>query len=101
LRGDERDCDRGRSPNRQARRSHGNSDTVDAVGAARAALGGRAKGVAKTADGNVEAIRTLLVAWRSGRDGRIKVLNQLSHLGSAGLTSCGNCSAGSPSPNHP
>src|SRR5918996_3011389 len=61
-------------PNRQARRSHGKSDTVDAVEAARAALSGRAKGVAKTADGNVEAIRVLLVAFRSGRDGRTKCL---------------------------
>jgi transposase len=37
--------------------------------------------VAKTADGNVEAIRALLVAHRSGRDARIKCLNQLRHLG--------------------
>jgi transposase len=43
-------------PNRQARRSHGKCDTVDAIEAARAALSGRAQGVAKTADGNVEAI---------------------------------------------
>jgi transposase len=68
-------------PNRQARRSHGKSDTVDAIEASRAALSGRAKGVAKTADGNVEAIRVLLVAYRSGRDTRIKLLNQLRHLG--------------------
>ena len=68
-------------PNRQARRRHGKSDTVDAVEAARAALSGRAAGVAKTADGNVEAIRALLVANRSGRDARIKCLNQIRHLG--------------------
>jgi transposase len=37
--------------------------------------------VAKTADGKVEAIRVLLVAYRSGRDTRIKLLNQLRHLG--------------------
>jgi transposase len=37
--------------------------------------------VAKTADGNVEAIRVLLVAHRSGRDTRTKCLNQLRHLG--------------------
>ena len=49
--------------------------------AARAALSGRAAGVAKTADGNVEAIRALLVAHRSGRDVRIKCLNQIRHLG--------------------
>ena len=68
-------------PNRQARRQHGKSDSVDAVEAARAALSGRATGVAKTADGNVEAIRVLLVAHRSGRDARITCLNQLRHLG--------------------
>src|SRR4029453_5606786 len=68
-------------PNRQARRQHGKSDTIDAIEAARAALSGRAHGVAKTADGNVEAIRALLVAIRSGRDSRIKCLNQLRHLG--------------------
>jgi transposase len=68
-------------PNRQARRAHGKSDSVDAVEAARAALSGRAAAVAKTADGNVEAIRTLLVAYRSGREARTKCLNQLRHLG--------------------
>ena len=68
-------------PNRQARRSHGKSDTVDAVEAARAALSRRAKGLAKTADGNMEAIRVLLVASRSGRETRIRLLNQLRHLG--------------------
>ena len=68
-------------PNRQARRAHGKSDSIDAVEAARAALSGRANAVAKTADGNVEAIRVLLVAYRSGRDTRTKCLNQLRHLG--------------------
>ena len=55
-------------PSRQARRRHGKSDTIDAVEAARAALSGRAHGLAKTADGNVEAIRVLMIAFRSGRD---------------------------------
>ena len=68
-------------PNRQARRAHGKSDSIDAVEAARAALSGRAAAVAKRGDGNVEAIRVLLVAYRSGRDTRIKCLNQLRHLG--------------------
>lgn len=68
-------------PNRQARRRHGKSDPADAVEAARAALSGRAGGVAKTADGAVEAIRVLLVAKRSGREVRIKSLNQIRHLG--------------------
>jgi transposase len=68
-------------PNRQLRRVAGKSDTVDAVEAARAVLSGRARGVAKTADGNVEAMRALLIAKRSGREARITCLNQLRHLG--------------------
>ena len=68
-------------PNRQARRRHGKSDSVDAVEAARAALTGRAQAVSKTADGNVEAIRVLMVAFRSGRESRTRCLNQLRHLG--------------------
>ncbi len=68
-------------PNRQVRHRHGKSDPVDAVEAARAAQGGRALGRAKTRDGNVEAIRVLLVARRSARSARVKALNQIRHLG--------------------
>jgi transposase len=68
-------------PNRQARRRSGESDVVDAIEAGRAALSGRARGLAKTADGNAEAIRALLIAKRSARDTRIKCLNQIRHLG--------------------
>jgi len=71
-------------PNRQLRRRAGKSDTIDAIEAARAALSGRASGIAKTADGNVEAIRVLLIAKRSARDTRIKCLNQIRHLGFTG-----------------
>ena len=67
--------------NRQVRRMHGKSDPVDAIEAARAALSGRASGIAKTADGNVEAIRALLIAQRSGRQARARCLNQIRHLG--------------------
>jgi transposase len=67
-------------PNRQLRRILGKSDTVDAI-EARAVLSGRARNVAKTADGNVEAMRALLIAKRSGREARITCLNQLRHLG--------------------
>jgi len=52
-------------PNRQERSRTGKPDPVDAVEAARAALSGRATGLAKTKDGPVEAIRALLV-----RDGQ-------------------------------
>jgi transposase len=71
-------------PSRQARRRHGKSDSIDAVEAARAVLSGRAHGVAKTGDGNVEAIRVVLIAFRSGRDTRTACLNQLRHLGFCG-----------------
>jgi transposase len=67
--------------NRQVRRMFGKSDPVDAIEAARAALSGRASGIAKTADGNVEAIRALLVAQRSGRQARARCLTQIRHLG--------------------
>jgi transposase len=68
-------------PNRQERRRNGKSDELDAIEAARAALSGRASGIAKSADGDVEAIRALLVARRSGRNVRIRYLNQIRHLG--------------------
>lgn len=68
-------------PNRQARRRTGKSDPPDAVEAARAAQAGRAFGVAKTRDGNVEAIRALMVAKRSAKSTKIKTLNQIRHLG--------------------
>ena len=70
--------------NRQARRAHGKSDPADAVEAARAAQSGRAAGVAKSRDGNVEAVRVLVVAKRSARDTRIKTLNQMRHLSFTG-----------------
>jgi len=66
--------------NRQARRQGGKSDPADAVEAARAAQSGRARGIAKTRDGNVEAIRVLLVARRSSRAMRVKTLCQIRHL---------------------
>jgi len=67
-------------PNRQVRRRAGKSDPVDAVAAARAALGGVAQGQPKSRDGNVEAIRVLMVARRSAVSERIAIINQLRHL---------------------
>ena len=67
-------------PNRQARRRAGKSDPLDAIEAARAALSGRACGAAKTRDGNVEAIRALVVAKRSARSTKNTTLNQIRHL---------------------
>jgi transposase len=68
-------------PNRQKRRSSGKSDPLDAVEAARAALGGRANGRPKSRDGAVEAVRVLVVAKRSARQARVKALIQMRHLG--------------------
>ena len=66
-------------PNRQLRRRQGKTDEFDAIEAARAALGGRALGEAKLRNGNVEAIRTLMVAKRSARMSRTQSLNQIRH----------------------
>jgi transposase len=68
-------------PNRQERRRKGKTDTVDAIEAARAAQGERQLGHAKTRDGNIEAIRALVVAKRSAKSTKIKTLNQIRHLG--------------------
>lgn len=67
-------------PNRQTRHRKGKSDPVDAVTAARAALSGTASGLPKGRDGNVEAIRVLMIARRSAVDTRIETLNQLRHV---------------------
>jgi transposase len=67
-------------PNRQMRHRQGKSDPVDAVAAARAALSGQATGLPKSRDGNVEAIRVLMIARRSAVDTRIETLNQLRHV---------------------
>jgi len=52
---------------RQDRRRKGKSDPLDAVSAARAALSGRAAGSPRGRDGQVEAIRALMVAKRTAR----------------------------------
>ncbi len=67
-------------PNRAERRRSGKSDPLDAVEAARAALGGRATSVSKSKDGAVEAIGVLVVAKRSARGARTKALTQMRHL---------------------
>ena len=67
--------------NRAERRRSGKSDSLDAIEAARAALGGRATSIPKTKDGTVEAIRILLVTKRSARQARTTALTQMRHLG--------------------
>lgn len=49
-------------PNRQSRRRTGKSDPVEAIEAARAALSRRAQSEGRSRDGNVEAIKALVVA---------------------------------------
>ena len=65
-------------PNRQTRRRRGKTDTVDAETAARAALNGDATSVPKSADGCVEAIRTLSLARRSAVKARTVAANQIN-----------------------
>ena len=67
-------------PNRQTRRLAGKSDPIDAISAARAALGGTANGAAKTRDGNVESLRVLRVAMLSARKARTQAINQIHSL---------------------
>jgi transposase len=71
-------------PNRQVRRTKGKSDPADAAEAARAVLSGRAVATPKSRDGNVEAIRALLVAKRSARDARLRALHQMRQLSYTG-----------------
>ena len=65
---------------RQDRRRQGKSDPLDAVSAARAALPGRASGAPRGRDGQVEAIRALMVAKRTARAQRTQTINQARAL---------------------
>jgi len=65
---------------RQDRRRHGKSDPLDAVSAARAAQSGRARGASRGRDGQVEAIRALMVAKRTARAQRTQTINQARAL---------------------
>ncbi len=67
-------------PNRQQRRSHGKSDPVDAIAAARAAQSGEASAKPKTRTGNVEAIRAFRVVRRSAASNRTDAINQMRAL---------------------
>ena len=65
---------------RQARRSHGKSDTVDAIAAARAAQSGKATAMPKTGTGSVEAIRALRMVRKSATRDRTGAINQMRAL---------------------
>jgi transposase len=64
-------------PDRQERRRQGKSDPLDAISAGRAVQSGRARALPNGRDGDVEAIRTLLVAKRSARRNKASAINQL------------------------
>jgi hypothetical protein len=66
------------------RRARGKSDPADAVEAARAVLSGCCTGAPKSKGGNVEAIRPLLVAKRSAREGRLRAVHQMRHVSYTG-----------------
>lgn len=65
---------------RQERRSHGKSDPVDAIAAARAAQSGKAVAQPKTRSGSVEAIRALRLVRRSATRDRTGAINQMRAL---------------------
>lgn len=67
-------------PDRQRRRRHGKSDTVDAEAAARAALNGDAAGTPKAGGGPVESVRVLRLARRSAIKARTQAANQIRDL---------------------
>jgi len=67
-------------PNRQQRPSHGKSNPVDAIAAARAAQSGEASAQPKSRTGNVEAIRALRVVRRSAAHSRTDSINHMRAL---------------------
>jgi len=67
-------------PDRADRRRQGKSDSLDAVSAARAAQSGRASGASRGRDGEVEAIRALVVAKRTARAQRTQTISQARAL---------------------
>ena len=67
-------------PDRQRRRRHGKSDTVDAEAAARAALNGDAAGTPRSGGGPVESVRVLRLARRSAIKARTQAANQIRDL---------------------
>ena len=67
-------------PNRRTRRSHGKSDVLDAINAARTALSGNGTATPKTASGPVESIRALRIVRGGAVKARTAALNELSNL---------------------
>jgi transposase len=85
-------------PTRRTRRRHGKSDTIDAVAAARAVQSGEASATPKAADGDVEAIRMLRVAYRSAVKARTQAATSCTPWWSPHLMDCATSCAGCGSP---
>ncbi|GAB4006110.1 IS110 family transposase [Glycomyces albus] len=67
-------------PDRAARHRKGKSDAIDAENAARAVLAGLATAAPKSADGTVEAIRRLKIAYNTAVKSRSQAMNALKNL---------------------
>ena len=67
-------------PDRRHRARTGKSDAIDAEAAARAVLAGRATGVPKTRDAEVEAIRMLQLVYRSAVRDRTAAIQQFQAI---------------------
>jgi transposase len=67
-------------PDRSGRRSNGKSDPLDAESAARAVQSGRASGIPKSRDAQVEMIRVLRVARRGAMKARIQAGAQIGAI---------------------
>jgi transposase len=64
-------------PDRSTRRRRGKSDAIDAEAAARAVLAGTATAIAKSGDGDAEAIRMLKLTRDSAVKARTQTINQI------------------------
>lgn len=64
-------------PNRQLRRRKGKTDTIDAFAAARATANGDADVIPKTANGVVEAVRTIHTAYTSAVKARTRTADRI------------------------
>ncbi|MBJ7593532.1 MAG: IS110 family transposase [Candidatus Dormibacteraeota bacterium] len=67
-------------PDRRLRRTRGKTDAIDAEIAARAVLNGSQRTIAKSANGDVESLRTLRIARRSALKARTQAANQIRSL---------------------
>ncbi|WP_063778353.1 IS110 family transposase, partial [Lentzea aerocolonigenes] len=67
-------------PDRRTRRSHGKSDVIDAINAARAVISDDKTATPKTADGPIESIRVLRIARGGAVKARTAARNELTNL---------------------